>query len=100
MAESDSPFAATLDILAGILPEHLLKPRIGIVCGSGLSTLASSLREVVEVPYSSLAGFGNSTGQFTLIFIGSPIHACAVQSLVTRAVLLSDSWGREKVYRL
>lgn len=56
------PFASTLDILANILPAHLLKPKIGIVCGSGLSTLASTLRDVVEIPYSALEGFGKSTG--------------------------------------
>jgi len=61
MSEPSLPFASTLDILANILPERLLKPKIGIVCGSGLSTLASSLREVVEVPYSALEGFGKST---------------------------------------
>ncbi|THH30831.1 hypothetical protein EUX98_g3358 [Antrodiella citrinella] len=61
MSSSSQPFASTLDVLASLLPEHLLKPRFGIVCGSGLSTLASSLRDVVEVPYSSLQGFGKST---------------------------------------
>ncbi|KAI0089646.1 hypothetical protein BDY19DRAFT_116312 [Irpex rosettiformis] len=54
-------FTATLDVLASILPTHLRKPRVGIVCGSGLSTLASSLRDKVEVPYNSLKGFGKST---------------------------------------
>ncbi|KZT28296.1 inosine guanosine and xanthosine phosphorylase family protein [Neolentinus lepideus HHB14362 ss-1] len=53
--------ASNLDILATILPERLLKPQVGIVCGSGLSTLAASFRERVEVPYSSLKGFGIST---------------------------------------
>ncbi|KZT00689.1 inosine guanosine and [Laetiporus sulphureus 93-53] len=60
MSESQ-PFTSTLDVLARMLPEHLLKPRVGIVCGSGLSTLASSFRDVVEVPYSELEGFGKST---------------------------------------
>lgn len=68
MAPLDLPFAATLDVLASLLPEHLLKPRFGIVCGSGLSTLASSLRDVVEVPYSSLKGFGESTGMRRLFY--------------------------------
>ncbi|TFK52960.1 inosine guanosine and xanthosine phosphorylase family protein [Heliocybe sulcata] len=53
--------ASNLDILATILPERLLKPQVGIVCGSGLSTLAASFRERIEVPYSSLKGFGIST---------------------------------------
>ncbi|EKM57000.1 uncharacterized protein PHACADRAFT_119147 [Phanerochaete carnosa HHB-10118-sp] len=57
------PFAKALDTLAQVLPPKLLKPRVGIVCGSGLSTLAKSLRDVVEVPYEKLAGFGTSTVQ-------------------------------------
>ncbi|KDQ56773.1 hypothetical protein JAAARDRAFT_131880 [Jaapia argillacea MUCL 33604] len=56
-----SLIASTLDVLATILPSHLLKPQVGIVCGSGLSTLASTFRDKVEVPYSSLRGFGSST---------------------------------------
>ncbi|EIM87429.1 inosine guanosine and xanthosine phosphorylase family protein [Stereum hirsutum FP-91666 SS1] len=43
------------------LPPRLLKPTVGIVCGSGLSTLANSLRDVVIVPYADLEGFGTST---------------------------------------
>lgn len=56
------PFEATLAKLASVLPEKLRSPRVGIVCGSGLSTLAESIRDVVEVPYASLPGFGKSTG--------------------------------------
>ncbi|KAI0634531.1 hypothetical protein C8Q77DRAFT_1194637 [Trametes polyzona] len=55
------PFEATLAKLASLLPEHLRKPQVGIVCGSGLSTLAAAIRDVVEVPYASLPGFGAST---------------------------------------
>ena len=55
-------FASNIDALSKLLPPRLLAPRVGIVCGSGLSTLASSLREIVEVPYSALAGFATSTG--------------------------------------
>lgn len=54
--------SATHATLSGKLPEKLLAPKVGIVCGSGLSTLADSLREVVLVPYSELEGFGKSTG--------------------------------------
>lgn len=56
------PFEATLAKLASVLPEKLRRPRVGIVCGSGLSTLAAAIRDVVEVPYASLPGFGKSTG--------------------------------------
>ncbi|KAH9903197.1 hypothetical protein C8Q73DRAFT_673654 [Cubamyces lactineus] len=55
------PFEATLATLASLLPENLRRPQVGIVCGSGLSTLAAALREVVEIPYASLPGFGKST---------------------------------------
>jgi purine-nucleoside phosphorylase len=60
------PFVSTLNCLACKLPEHLRKPRIGIVCGSGLNTLVSSLRDVVEVPYHTLEGFARSTGELDL----------------------------------
>ncbi|KAI0761369.1 hypothetical protein BD413DRAFT_486037 [Trametes elegans] len=55
------PFDATLARLASLLPQKLRRPQVGIVCGSGLSTLASALRDVIEVPYASLPGFGSST---------------------------------------
>lgn len=48
--------------LAELLPTHLCGPRVGIVCGSGLGTLAESITERVIVPYSALEGFGQSTG--------------------------------------
>lgn len=57
------PFAQALNVLGDLLPPKLLKPRVGIVCGSGLSTLAKSLRDVVEVPYDKLPGFGKNTVQ-------------------------------------
>lgn len=68
-AESQSlPFEETLTKIRALLPEKLHKPHVGIVCGSGLHTLAAAIREVVEVPYASLPGFGKSTGtqQLTL----------------------------------
>src|SRR6266404_7733716 len=48
--------------LAELLPAHLRSPQVGIVCGSGLGTLAESITERVIVPYSVLEGFGESTG--------------------------------------
>lgn len=51
-----------LKTLHTLLPPALRAPRVGIVCGSGLSTLARSLRDVVEVPYEVLEGFARSTG--------------------------------------
>lgn len=52
----------TAKTLKDLVPPHLLAVKVGIVCGSGLSTLADSLREVILVPYEKLEGFGKSTG--------------------------------------
>lgn len=62
LAVPSQPFDATLKTLQDTVPEHLLRAKVGIVCGSGLSTLAASLRDVVFVPYESLEGFARSTG--------------------------------------
>lgn len=66
----DFPFASTIDTVSSLLisanKPNLLKPRVGIVCGSGLSTLASHLRDKIEVPYSQLPGFGHSSGSLSI----------------------------------
>ena len=59
------PLAICTKALAEVVPERLQRPRIGIVCGSGLAGLATSLRDVVQVPYDQLAGFATSTGEST-----------------------------------
>lgn len=58
---------STIGTLKARLPPNLSEPRVGIVCGSGLSTLANSLREIVKVPYAELEGFGKSTGALRTI---------------------------------
>ncbi|EJF59850.1 inosine guanosine and [Dichomitus squalens] len=55
------PFEQTMATLHSLLPEKLRRPHVGIVCGSGLHTLAAAIRDVVEVPYATLPGFGKST---------------------------------------
>ncbi|KAI0293617.1 nucleoside phosphorylase domain-containing protein [Multifurca ochricompacta] len=57
----DATIAKNIVTLAEFLPVHLRKPRVGIVCGSGLGTLAESITERVIVPYNVLEGFGEST---------------------------------------
>ncbi|KAI0059935.1 inosine guanosine and xanthosine phosphorylase family protein [Artomyces pyxidatus] len=54
-------FKSNVDVLSKLLPPHLLAPRVGIVCGSGLSTLATCMRGIVEIPYNDLEGFVHST---------------------------------------
>ncbi len=57
----------TCKTIRSLVPDHLSSPRVGIVCGSGLSTLASSLRDVQFVEYSELEGFAQSTGAFSFL---------------------------------
>ncbi|KAJ3992668.1 inosine guanosine and xanthosine phosphorylase family protein [Lentinula boryana] len=52
---------ATLQALRGLLPQELQNPRVGIICGSGLSGLAASLRQSILVSYAELPGFVQST---------------------------------------
>ncbi|KAG8747794.1 hypothetical protein FRC10_011239 [Ceratobasidium sp. 414] len=54
-------FTATIDAIKSRVPEGLREPTVGIVCGSGLSGLVSSIRDSVLVPYPEIPGFGMST---------------------------------------
>ncbi|KAG8699749.1 hypothetical protein FRC09_006402 [Ceratobasidium sp. 395] len=54
-------FTATIDAIKTRVPEGLREPTIGIVCGSGLGGLVSSIRDSVLVPYTDIPGFGIST---------------------------------------
>lgn len=62
--DSMLPFESTLQTISELVPGRLVRPRVGIVCGSGLSTLVEGMRDVVQVPYERLEGFGRSTGEF------------------------------------
>ncbi len=56
------PFLASINVLHRLLPEKLRKPRVGIICGSGLGGLVEALRDVVLVPYETIPGFAQSSG--------------------------------------
>lgn len=56
-------FAEAVQAIKSRLPAELQQPEWGIVCGSGLSTLGSSLLDSVQVPYSSIPGFAHSSVQ-------------------------------------
>ena len=58
----DATSAENIVRLVKLLPANLRTPRVGIVCGSGLGTLAESFTERVIVPYNVLKGFAESTG--------------------------------------
>jgi purine-nucleoside phosphorylase len=57
MNPNPPPFEETLRAIKALIPTELAHPKIGIVCGSGLSTLASHFKDKIEVPYEGLPGF-------------------------------------------
>jgi len=86
---ASSSFSLTLDVLREQLPEKLLKPVVGIVCGSGLSTLGSKLRDKVSISYDSLPGFAKSTvpghkSELAFGFLGSPETSVPVVAMLGR----------------
>jgi purine-nucleoside phosphorylase len=70
--ELPDAFASTLQTIHERVPEKLRTPQIAIVCGSGLSTLAESIRDKVIIPYADLDGFVASTvsGQISSLAFG------------------------------
>ncbi|TFK31645.1 nucleoside phosphorylase domain-containing protein [Crucibulum laeve] len=54
-------FTTTLETIRSALPEKLQKPRVGIICGSGLNGLAEHIKEIVTISYETIPGFGKST---------------------------------------
>jgi len=56
-------FGASLEAIKGALPANLQSPRVGIVCGSGLSGIADQFKDTVLVPYENIPGFSKSTGE-------------------------------------
>ncbi|KAJ8082264.1 Purine nucleoside phosphorylase [Marasmius tenuissimus] len=55
------PFAQTIESLKRAIPQALQSPLVGIICGSGLSGLGSTLKDIVLVPYDTIPGFAQST---------------------------------------
>jgi purine nucleoside phosphorylase len=63
--------ARTANQLRALLPDALARPRVAIVCGSGLGGLAATVERepVVSVKYEDVEGFPKSTGIFSLFAI-------------------------------
>lgn len=55
-------FTPAIEAIRAALPEDLQSPQLGFICGSGLSGLVDSLRNVVIIPYETIPGFSKSTG--------------------------------------
>ena len=55
-------FGQSIDAIRTELPLYLQYPRVGIICGSGLSGIVTMFRKVVKIPYAKIPGFSKSTG--------------------------------------
>jgi purine nucleoside phosphorylase len=58
-------YVESADFLRGNIPEGLQKPKIAIICGSGLGGLAGTVHNEgkVEFDYGSIPHFSRSTGK-------------------------------------
>lgn len=77
LSELPAEFAKAVEAIRNAVPPALHRPSWGIICGSGLATLGQSLLDKVEVPYSSIPGFVQSSvaghkNSLAFGFIASP----------------------------
>lgn len=52
---------ASIDAIRAELPQYLQSPRVGIICGSGLSSIVTMFYKVVRISYVKIPGFSKST---------------------------------------
>ena len=55
-------FGPSIDAIRAELPLYLQAPRVGIICGSGLSNIVTMFHNVVRIPYAKIPGFSKITG--------------------------------------
>lgn len=77
---SITSFGPSLEAIRSKLPEKLQNPQIGIICGSGLSGLVDTLREVEIIQYENIPGFGRSTGELIVLLLRSFVDEYNVTS--------------------
>lgn len=82
--------------LQGSLPEELRRPKIAIICGSGLGRLAETVQESskVEFDYAGIPHFPQSTGKGSIYPRGPSIQPC--RNLVQ---CHADSWQSGRACR-
>jgi purine-nucleoside phosphorylase len=86
MTTIDDQFIAAESAAHVVLAETSLRPRIGLVLGSGLGGFADSLSEAVRIPYAEIPAFPRSTaighaGQMVIGKAGS-VSVAAMQGRV------------------
>lgn len=70
---SEDTYHEALQYLRKLLPETHSHPQVGLVLGSGLGLLQTSLQESIEVPYSQIPHFPTSSvpGHASKLVFGS-----------------------------
>lgn len=89
---TEPPFAEALEAIKSRLPERLQNPLVGIVCGSGLGGMVDCIRDLVLVPYSTVPGFADSTGE-QVAQRSLQSYKYSLQCRATRALWRSVSWA-------
>ena len=64
VSDTQDPLKEAVKFIQDRIPEALQKPRVAVVCGSGLQTLGATVRGRVDLPYTSIPGFTSSTGMY------------------------------------
>ena len=50
-------------VTRSVLEKTELRPKLGIICGSGLGGLASEIKDPQIIPYAEIEGFPKCTGE-------------------------------------
>jgi purine-nucleoside phosphorylase len=69
MMSKHRDFHAIIDTtIRAELPLYLQSPRVGIICGSGLSSIVTMFHKVVKIPspYAKILGFSKVQVSFTI----------------------------------
>jgi purine nucleoside phosphorylase len=61
---TQNPLQEAVKLIHDRIPAALQRPRVAIVCGSGLNTLGETIRGRVDLLYTSIPGFTSSTGVY------------------------------------
>jgi hypothetical protein len=62
--DTENLLKGAVRLIHDLIPKALQRPRVAVVCGSGLSTLGATIRGRVDLPYTSIPGFTSSTGVY------------------------------------
>ncbi|KAI9322431.1 purine nucleoside phosphorylase [Dichotomocladium elegans] len=59
----EATYEASVNYLNSLIPDHFKKPKLGVICGSGLGGLVDTIdpSSKIEIPYHEIPGFKSST---------------------------------------